>query len=816
MPQASQFALNQRWYSQAEPELGIGVVVNIEGRDVEVAYPARGATFRYEMDGAPLIRANLSIGSQALSTEGLSFKVEVIEHDGPLLRYLGEGKSLTEEDLCHTIDLATPENRLFSYQCDSPALFNLRLKALQSQSNSASSKVRGFLGGRIQLYPHQLYIANEVCSRHYARILLADEVGLGKTIEAALIIHRMLLTGRIERVLVLVPPPLIHQWFAEFYTRFNLSLRIIDKEYVENYQKDFDSPFMADQLLICPLDLANEVPIEDSDWDMIVIDEAHHLEPGRPNFQLTENLAAKSPHILLLSATPEQTGEKGHFSRLQLLDPARFHSFEEYMDEQSSYRAIAEIAYKLKKEEKLTPEHHSLLHRLFGSLDLDELLEKCHHDNTARQELFSKLLDQHGIGRLMFRNVRNLIGGFPKRSFHPTMLDSQHAAEYREDFDGEFLYEHGIEAHCTYSHLDDRDPRIIWLSDFLKSHKGEKAVIICHNPTKTEAIASALQDRSRIKAARFHEGMSLMDRDRQAALFLDHSGPPCLISSPLGAEGRNFQNARHLILFDLPLEPEQLEQRIGRLDRIGQGFEIGIYTPHLEGSLLARLIQWYEYSLHAFDKPWHGCHTISDEFGEELLPTLTSNDPEAYKQLLDMAQLRTESILKEMESGRDRLLEYNSFDEKFAEAISEEVADMDDEPNLEEFMLEAYDRCGVNSEEIDFRTYELTAGLSYSRPFPGFNDQGMVVTFHRPFALRRDDVHYLSWDHPMVRDSLEMFVGSDMGNATVAKTYSAPPGLILETVFVAHSTLALNLHGDRFFPPTPIHLAVDMDNNEVS
>jgi len=101
------------------------------------------------------------------------------------------------------------------------------------------------------LIPHQFYIAGEVSSRYLPRILLADETGLGKTIEACLIIHRLLLSERISRILILVPDSLVHQWFVEMYRRFNLSFCIVNDAFLASMKKQ-DTLFLEDQLFICP------------------------------------------------------------------------------------------------------------------------------------------------------------------------------------------------------------------------------------------------------------------------------------------------------------------------------------------------------------------------------------------------------------------------------------------------------------------------------------------------------------------------------------------------------------------------------------
>ena len=184
---------------------------------------------------------------------------------------------------------------------------------------SRKSPVRGFLGGRIDLIPHQLYIAQEVANRHAARVMLSDEVGLGKTIEACLILHRLLLSGRANRILVLVPESLVHQWFVEMLRRFNVWLHIFDAERCASIEagEPGANPFLDDQLVLTSIGFLAADPRRSAQavaagWDVLVVDEAHHLEwseasPSRA-YQVVEELSRKSEGLLLLTATPEQLG----------------------------------------------------------------------------------------------------------------------------------------------------------------------------------------------------------------------------------------------------------------------------------------------------------------------------------------------------------------------------------------------------------------------------------------------------------------------------------------------------------------------------
>jgi ATP-dependent helicase HepA len=191
--------------SEAEPELGLATVVHTGSGRVRVEFESAGEARTYAAEQAPLKRVRFRAGDKVRTREDQEFLVkEVIEQQG-LLIYVGENQRLPEAQLSDRLSLRGPQERLVAGRFDTSAAFELRRRTLDLLHRSRKSPVRGFLGGRIDLIPHQLYIAQEVANRHAARVMLSDEVGLGKTIEACLILHRLLLSGRADRILVLVP-----------------------------------------------------------------------------------------------------------------------------------------------------------------------------------------------------------------------------------------------------------------------------------------------------------------------------------------------------------------------------------------------------------------------------------------------------------------------------------------------------------------------------------------------------------------------------------------------------------------------------------
>jgi ATP-dependent helicase HepA len=275
---SNRFHPGQRWISEAEPELGLGSVQRVTPRTVTIGFGASGTTREYAREIAPLRRVRFRKRDTVKDQKESPLVVQsVVERDG-LIYYRGDGSELCETELSDAISFNKPEERLLAGQLDPKEVFDLRVAALGHQHRRRKSRVRGFVGGRIELIPHQLYIASEVAGRLVPRVLLADEVGLGKTIEACLILHWLILTGRAQRVLILVPDSLVHQWFVELLRRFNLWFHIFDEERCDAIEtaNPETNPFLDYQLVLASLSLytAKEQRVQHAlaaGWDNLVL-----------------------------------------------------------------------------------------------------------------------------------------------------------------------------------------------------------------------------------------------------------------------------------------------------------------------------------------------------------------------------------------------------------------------------------------------------------------------------------------------------------------------------------------------------------------
>nr|WP_031566686.1 RNA polymerase-associated protein RapA [Legionella wadsworthii] len=835
------FHIGQRWISSTETQLGLGIIIEVSGRKVTLSFPAAGEERIYSTDSAPLSRIVYKEGEEISTTSQQKIRVTQVEEQQGLYFYTGFDEDgyevrINEISLDCFIKMNTPEQRLFSGLLDKLNTFKLRIDTLNHASRLQQSNVRGLLGSRTSLLKHQVFIASEVAQRYAPRVLLADEVGLGKTIEAGMIIHYQLHTGRAQRVLIVVPQTLIHQWLVEMIRRFNLYFAIIDADRYElSYELDEEEGIQIDttqenlfeneQLVLCSLDFLMEnekarEQVTNCGWDLLVVDEAHHLhwseEEKSPEYECIEDLAAQSKGVLLLTATPEQAGIASHFARLRLLDPSRFYDLDVFKQEEEEYQQINQLVQELLNHEDnvlvdaLSTPLKKRLHAYLGSIT-----------GLSIQQVIRDLLDRHGTGRVLFRNTRAAIQGFPERRVHPCPVVCPSLYSSMEEQKGQRkLYPEQL---INKELWLEQDPRVGWLANQVNDLFPQKVLIICAKANTAIALDQHLKLKLGIRSTSFHEGLSIIDRDRAAAYFAEQeNGAQVLICSEIGSEGRNFQFAHHLVLFDLPLNPDLLEQRIGRLDRIGQRHTIEIYVPYLLNTVQEKLFRWYHEGINLFTKSCSIGFTLYEEFENELLPILDTveTNNEKFNELILQTKTRADQINQALQDGRDQLLELNSCNVPQAEEL---IASIEAEENcleLQNYMGQVFQEYGIDHEYHSESTEILrpTDHMKTSH-FPGLKEEGVTVTYLRSKALVREDVEFLSWEHPMVSESMEMVLDSELGNATLAtiSIKSIKPGtLFLESFFTAHCAAPKNLQLDRFLPVTPIRVFMDVSGKDLS
>ena len=803
------FAIGQRWISETENSLGLGMITALDFRSITLHFPATDETRIYAVAQAPLTRIALNKGEQLHHQVGWQGEVLDVQEMNGLLFYLvknaqGEDVIVNEKELSPIISFSQAKDRLFSSQIDRSEHFALRYQTLLHQQAQFQSPLRGLRGNRAGLIPHQLHIAQEVGNRVNPRVLLADEVGLGKTIEAGMILQNQLFTEKVQRVLIIVPETLQHQWLVEMLRRFNLHFSLFDEERCEDFAEQAINPFSTESLIICALDWLKAHPNRvqqaiEAEFDCLIVDEAHHLawSENAPSaaYLLVEQLANAIPSVLLLTATPEQLGLESHFARLRLLDHERFYDYQAFLKEQENYQPVADAVQSLLSEKPLSAVEKNHISDLLNEQDVESLFKAlaCHNDEekqAARQELIQNLIDRHGTSRILFRNTRQGVKGFPHRVYHQVTIDAT-----------------------------EGDEKIHWLIDFLKSHRNEKILVICKTAQTAIQLEQILREKEAIRSAVFHERMSIIERDRAAAYFADtNNGAQVLLSSSIGSEGRNFQFACHLVLFDLPENPDLLEQCIGRLDRIGQTRDVQIYVPCLANSAQQDLARWYHEGLNAFEQTCPIGMALFEQY-EALLKVRSENKAD-FEQLILQTQKQAKVLHLALEKGRDRLLELNSNGGEKAQRLAAEIAQTDNSPQLVDFALNLFDIIGVEQDDLGENSIVITpTGTMLVPDFPGLKEEGITVTFDRQLALAREELEFLTWDHPMIRQGIDLIVSGDIGKASIALLVNKqlPAGtLLIELIYMIESQSPKGLQLNRFLPPTPVRLLLDSKGNDLA
>ncbi|WP_394753011.1 RNA polymerase-associated protein RapA [Crenothrix sp.] len=825
------FIPGQRWISNTESELGLGLILEVSFKRVTVLYLASNEQRLYAIDNAPLSRVRFSVGDTIESTDEEKFIISsVVEQDG-LITYLGKDAygvdiQLDEIELNHHIQFNKPQDRLFTGQIDPNSWFLLRYDTWRRLQKHQQSPVKGLLGGRTSLIAHQLFIAHEAANRAAPRLMLADEVGLGKTIEAGLILHHRLIHGLSQRVLIIVPESLLHQWLVEMLRRFNLRFSVFDEarcleelgdnnilagtQTDEDNEYSADNPFTNAQLILASQEFFAAYPKRQrqailAGWDMVIVDEAHHLQWSpqfaSPEYEFVEHLGLISPSLILLTATPEQLGKESHFARLRLLDSDRFYDFNAFLEEEKRFEPVAKATQFLLADEPLNNDSKQLLAELLKDDNVTGLLKNLDDPEKsadARATLVNILLDHHGTGRILFRNSRQTVQGFPERERYGYSLRGEKNTEDLQ-----------------------QDPYYQWLVEHVKQLAGEKILLICKHAQTVIDLEQTLRNRAGIASAVFHEGMTIIERDRAAAYFADPaSAARILICSEIGSEGRNFQFVQHLVLLDLPTNPDLLQQRIGRLDRIGQKHVIQIHIPYLQNTEQAVLYRWYDEGLDSFRHNSTAAQAVADVLRDELLTVIHSDDLFEINAFIDKTRALHAQIEEQLHQGRDPLLELNSCRKDVADNLIDQLRAYDHEGALWPYMEELFECYGVDTEyhSPDCFIIRPSDHLRVAH-FPELSEDGMTVTDNRACALAREELQFITWEHPLVTASMELVLSSETGNATISVVRD--PQLkagqfLLECLFIVECSAPAELQIGRFLPHTPIRVLIDQTQKNLS
>lgn len=230
-------------------------------------------------------------------------------------------------------------------------------------------------------------------------------------------------------------------------------------------------------------------------------------------------------------------------------------------------------------------------------------------------------------------------------------------------------------------------------------------------------------------------------------------------------------------------------------------------------------MRWHHEGLDGVEHSLKGGNAYLSRFGaklRELGGSFHHECPEVAKEtdtLIRESRRFRDDLEGRLSAGQDRLIALNSFREEEAAELVARIREADADRSLDRFMNRIFDHFGVTVDDLDSRSFHLSPGQLFTDAFPGLPEEGTTVTCDRSKALGREDIGFLTWDHPMVRGAIDLMLSSEKGNSNIVvwndDQIEAPP-ILIEAIYVLESVAPARLHVDRFLPPTPVRILVDM------
>ncbi len=442
---------------------------------------------------------------------------------------------------------------------------------------------------RFEPFGYQLQAAGTVLRAMRGRAILADEVGLGKTIEAALVASELRLRGLAARTLILVPVGLVEQWQEELDRKFGLPSALAQGGGFERAARAAEQP-----VVIASLAAARRSPLRDAvtetAWDLVIVDEAHRLKsPQSASARLVRGLRTR--YLLLLTATPVENRLDDLFQLTNLVRPGHLGTPREFRARYGSTRASAEpgrglAALQARMREVMVRHRRSELASMLPRRLAETLCVQPGAEEAELYESVSARVRAQGRGatparKLALRAVQRLAGSSP-RALAPS------------------LEKVGWPDLARLAGKVEGTGKARVLVELLRRHRaaGEKVVVFTAF-RQTLGFLAELVAAAGVPVAVYHGGLSRRDKEEAVRSFREELG--VLLTTEAAGEGRNLQFCHVMVNFDLPWNPMQIEQRLGRIHRIGQDHEVLLTNLVTRDTVEERVLKVLEAKISLFE-----------------------------------------------------------------------------------------------------------------------------------------------------------------------------------------------------------------------
>ncbi|MFN7919075.1 MAG: SNF2-related protein [Bryobacteraceae bacterium] len=854
--------------------------------------------------------------------------------------------SETELDPVPATSLPTPSSRLAVREIEHLLQFRIReaFRNTCAHNLRQGGKLAALLAARVDLHPHQAFVAGTVLDDRRRRYILADEVGLGKTIEAGVVIHDLLTGNPGARVLVICPGTLTQQWFCEIYSKFGGQIfTLLDLHSESSIRWDTIRHVIVSMGQV--LQFAAE-PLLRAPWDLVVIDECHHLLTAPVLYEFAASVSRRCRSLLLLSAIPAQQREDEYFKLLALLEPDKFDA--------SSPQAVAAFRDLFESQAPLSRRLQPLIIRLHGIksgdytpedvvrqarrllelpiLASDRQLAKLYDKLVAAgpepaaigQQIVDYMADRYRVYRRILRNRRAPLQRDAKidavtrrrdlRPYPPGDLErnaidaveSLLAAAWRERKDPDllitlartvwqsmassdcalellrglaqtppgrlnqkgrdflslgpllgyeewqdyiallqtaatsildrYLLDTAINALTLWNESKEQEARYRQLTTVLRQwwlrDRSAKLLVFAGHPNLAEEVAVALATQiGEASVASFRADMSREQKEEAASRFRRDPATRILVSDETGGEGRNFEFADAVVHYDTPWQISRVEQRIGRLDRIGRTrFRSDVTSVVIcpSGTVEEALIRCYDEGLNVYQESVSGLEFSLRQQESQLVSAALAVGVEGL-----VAAIPGLGEVARNERARDEydaLLDWASFDEDRAQRFLSVRSRPEVERALEATFVEYYQSVAKSKAARPYADERSPAGLwefqlDAVRPgiLPADASGTVCGTFRRDVAQLRVDRAFFQIGNPFF-DAISRAAQRHPAFRTYAvqcRAAGRAPWAGFEFVFSCEPNLE-HLGGRTdltnlvlsFFPSAPIHIFIDVDGQE--
>ena len=658
--------------------------------------------------------------------------------------------------------------RLAAGDVDDTEDFLTRLDILHLLATREAGGLGSFLGGRVRLFPHQLHVAERATARMPVRWLLADEVGLGKTIEAALIMNRLLHTEKIERCLVVAPEALTVQWLGELWRKYHQVFTLLDPPRLADVVRDFGAgfnPFDVYRRAVIALETLVERPeltgqAVAAGIDLLVVDEAQRLR-RRPGIRASRSIARwrRSPRsdgtCCCSARRRSKTMRMGSSGCCSCCGRRSFPRA--WMSRRGSNPACR-CRRAPARRAGWTSAGCRRARRWRSIFRLGLPLAGIGRPGRALESGSGGSDDPRRPGRRALDRIRRALasGAALKAVLGPDEIELRQQAEA----------------------MDRTDPRLEWLLTQAPRWRraNEKTLVFAAHHETLEMLRDALSAQAQLASGVFHEQLSAARRDTEVARFRADDGPSILVSTEAGGEGRNFEFCHRLVLYDLPWKPWTVEQRIGRLDRIGRRIPVDIVYFRPASGIGADVVRLFE-RLGLFREPIAGVEPQLAHVERALEDTALSPDG-------SLSDAQIEQLIAAAQAARTRIheaayqqLHRDPYRAELGPSILARVPDGLD-ALMERVVVSAAEQLGFRIEQVrGRRAYAIEFGneaLLDSLPgVPG--GSSFIGSFDREYAVEDETIDFFASGHPLVEGLLAHFEEDPKGR--VARLEVEIPGL---------------------------------------